>query len=70
MFISSFLGGHTTDPPVSRSHRIAREIVDVNTMANHKEENKEGDGKVKAEAGEEREKGRFTCYREDIEVCV
>lgn len=49
----------------------AREILDVNTMANHKEGNKEGDGKVRAEGGEEGEKGRyFTCYREDIEVCV
>jgi len=36
-------------------------------MAKHKEENKEDD---EVRAGEEGEKGYFTCYREDIEVCI
>lgn len=61
-------------PPVDTSFEKSLktcEIINVNTMASHKEGSKEDDGMQEREERERGRKGRyFTYYREDIEVCV
>lgn len=65
-FVSSS-DGHAAAGQFSRSsRRIAREVIDVNAI--RKEIKKKVGGEREREGGG---KGcHFTCYREDIEVCV